>query len=153
MSDSVLRQLADLAAMPIAALRDRWRTLYGTEPPATYKRAYLIRRLSYRVQELAYGGLSEDARDQLRQIAAADDFGVKARRARRLRRHREGPVAGTRLIRDWNGRRYEVTATRDGFEFEGRRFRTLSAIAKAITGAHHSGPRFFGLVRQAKEAT
>ncbi len=151
MQGSVLKQLADLDGLDVKALREQWRTLYGTEPPATCKRKHLVRRLAYRVQELAFGGLADETKARLRQIADENPLGgVRRRRGRRVRQ-RNVPVAGTRLIREWHGRRYEVTVLRDGFEFEGRRFRSLSAVARTITGAHHSGPRFFGLQQTRKE--
>jgi hypothetical protein len=151
MSESVLKQLAELSAMSVAHLKARWRSLYGIEPPTTYKRDYLIRRLAYRIQELAYGGLSESTRARLQQVTA-EDMSSTGATGRKQRPRATGAVVvpGTRLIREWNGRRYEVTAGERGFEFEGRPYRTLTAIAKAITGAHHSGPRFFGLVQPGK---
>jgi Protein of unknown function (DUF2924) len=149
MSDTVLRQLAELPTLSVGELRERWRSLYGTEPPASYKSKYLVRRLAYRVQELAYGGLSEGARATLRQIA--DEDARVSRKPSSRKREMNLPVAGTRLIRTWNGERYEVLVARDGFDFRGRRYRSLSAVAKAITGAHRSGPAFFGLKASGKE--
>ncbi|MFO8011906.1 MAG: DUF2924 domain-containing protein [Phycisphaerae bacterium] len=153
MPDSVLNQLTALERMDVSALRDRWRALYGTEPPATYRRKLLVRRLAYRIQELAFGGLPDETKARLRQVADENPLGGgRKRRDRRVRR-RNVPVAGTRLIREWHGTRFEVTVLRDGFEFEGRRYRSLTAVARAITGAHHSGPRFFGLQQAGKEAS
>ena len=153
MEQTVLQQVTELAGMSYQVLKDRWRSLYGTDPPA-YKRQHMIRRLAYRVQELAYGGLSDEAKAELEQIAAEDDFGKEARKKRRKPNGTQ-PIPGTRLIREWNGQRHEVTAVTRGFEYQGRRYRSLSAVAKAITGAHWSGPHFFGLrtPRQAKEAS
>jgi len=151
MQGSVLKQLADLDRLDVAALRKRWRALCGTEPPATCKRKHLVRRLAYRVQELAFGGLADETKARLRQVADENPLGGLRRRRGRRVRHSSVPVAGTQLIREWRGRRCEVTVLRDGFEFEGRRYRSLSAIAKTITGAHHSGPRFFGLQQTRKE--
>ncbi len=73
MQGSLLKQLTDLQRLDVAALRERWRALCGTEPPATYKRRYLVRHLAYRVQELAYGGPSDWARARLREIVEADE--------------------------------------------------------------------------------
>ncbi len=112
-----------------------------------------MRRLAYRIQELAFGGLADETKTRLRQVAKEHPLsGGRKRRDRRVRR-RNVPVAGTRLIREWQGRRYEVTVLRDGFEFEGRRYRSLTAVARAITGTYHSGPRFFGLQPAGKEAS
>lgn len=152
MEKTLLQEVTALAGMSYATLKDRWRTLYGTEPPA-YKRQHMVRRLTYRIQELALGGLSDHVKAEIERIAAEDDFGVRGRKAGRRRRENNGPVAGTRLIREWRGRRYVVTAIRDGYEYDGRKYRSLSAIAKAITGAHHSGPRFFGLAQSGRGAT
>lgn len=144
---SVVRQVAVLQELPMTELKDRWRALYGTEPPA-YNRAHLVKRLAYRVQELAYGGLSETARAQLRDRVEERDLGnISPKGGRPIRKKPSAsfPVIGTRIIREWNGCRYEVTVVRDGFEYEGRRFRSLSALASAITGVHRNGPAFFGL--------
>jgi len=149
METTVLKQLAELEGMSYAALKERWRELYETDPPA-YKRQHMIRRLAYRIQELAYGGLSDETKAELERIAEEDEQCRKARAPRRQKRKGTQPVPGTRLIREWQGKRYEVTALADGFEYAGRRYRSLSAVAKAITGAHWSGPQFFG-VRTPKE--
>ena len=141
MNDSAVRQVADLRAMSMEELRGRWRELFGSEPPA-YGRAQLIKRLAYRLQELAFGGLSEETGKRLRALARKHDgdSGVPRRRSSQA-----GPVAGTRLIREWDGRRHEVTVTREGFEYDGQPYRSLSAIARAITGTPWNGPAFFGL--------
>jgi hypothetical protein len=143
MNETVLRQLAKLPTLTVGQLRERWRTLYGTEPPGSYKAQYLIRRLAWRIQELAYGGLSDGTQATLTQVA--DEDAATARRPSSRKREQNLPVAGTRLVRDWNGERHEVLVARDGFDLRGRRYRSLSAVAKAITGAHRSGPAFFGL--------
>jgi len=146
MTGSVLKQLAELPTLSGEELKRRWRSLYGTDPP-TYNKKYLIRRLAYRIQELAFGGLSKRTREHLEQLAATDTFGNKNNPMERRRRKGGMPIAGTRLVREWNGRRYEVTVVRGGFEFEGRRYRSLSGVTKAITGGHRNGPAFFGLPR------
>ena len=138
--------------MPHAALKERWRGLYGTEPPA-YKRVHMIRRLAYRIQELAYGGLPDDTKAELERIAEEDERHRQLARAQRRKSKTTHPLPGTRLVREWNGQRYEVTAVEGGFEYAGRKYRSLSAIAKVITGAHWSGPQFFGLRTPKKEAT
>lgn len=148
-SRGVLRQITELETMSRPELQARWRELLGTEPPAGYRRETLFRRLAYRVQELAFGGLSEATRARLREhLEPADGLDADTSEVARLerRRRRDGmPVAGTRLAREWRGRRHEVTVVPGGFEFAGRRYRSLSAVARAITGAHWNGPAFFGL--------
>ena len=151
MEQTVLKQLAAVQRMGLAALRDRWRALLGTEPPASYAKAQLVRRLAWRVQELRFGGLSDRARQRLRQIADGDELAGGRKRPPRPRK-RTALAAGTRLVRQWRGVEHIVTATADGgFEWDGRRYRTLSAVAKAMTGQHVSGPRFFGLASTNKE--
>ena len=152
MEPTVVRQLTELQDMPYAALKERWRSLYGAEPPA-YKRAHMIRRLAYRIQELAYGGLSDETKAELEQIAEDDERQRQGGRTERRKPKSTHPLPGTRLVREWNGQRHEVTTVEGGFEYAGRKYRSLSAIAKAITGAHWSGPQFFGLWTPKKETT
>ena len=144
MKQSVLKQVAELPNLDSGQLKERWRTLYGSEPPA-YNKSYLVKRLAYRIQELAFGGLSESAQAQLRDALDGDDADGMASRMHRRRRKDGMPVTGTRLVREWQGNRYEVTVVHGGFEFEGRKYRSLTAITKAITGTHWNGPGFFGL--------
>lgn len=121
-------ELAALIALPDGALGDEWRRVYGTEPPRLS--ASLLRHgIAYRLQERAYGKMP-------------------ARVARALSSSgRATPeiAAGTRLVREWNGRTIDVTATKDGMVWEGRTYRSLSAIAREVTGTPWSGPRFFGI--------
>jgi len=141
---TVLQQVTALGPMPAPALRERWKALFGREAPASYRPEQLVRRLAWRIQELHYGGLSDAARLRLRQIAAEDDLAGGRRRA--PRRRAGAMVPGTRLVRSWGGADHVVIATADwGFEYADKRYRTLTAVAKAITGQHCSGPRFFGL--------
>jgi len=136
--------------MPVGDLRDKWLALYGAEPPAAYGKAQLVRRLAWRVQELRYGGLSDMARRRLREIADGDELASGKQRPPRRKRRLLAP--GTRLVRHWHGVEHVVIAAADGgFEWNGTRCRTLTAVAKAITGQHWSGPRFFGLVGPGKE--
>jgi len=144
MEPTVLQQLTELNGMPYPALKEKWRSLYGTEPPA-YKRTHMVRRLAYRIQELAYGGLADETKAELERVAEEDEQQRQGAQAQRRKPKDTHPMAGTRLIREWNGQRHEVAAIEGGFEYAGRRYRSLSAIAKAITGAHWSGPQFFGL--------
>ncbi len=155
--DSVLREVASLAGLPFDDLRQRWRELFGAEAP-THNRPHIERRLAYRIQELAYGGLSDWARSRLREISDAQGLDLDAlsesQNRERVRKRRSGmPVAGTRFVRDWEGERHEVTVLACGFEFQGRRYKSLSAIARAITGTRWNGPAFFGLRKQAKDGS
>lgn len=138
MDKTVLQQIDELHRMPLAGLRKRWADLMGGDG-SRFSRAYLVRRLAYRVQELAYGGLSHEARRQLKQIAAGKPVNANAKRKR------PDMAAGTRLIREWHGDRYEVIVQADGFLYDGKPYRSLTAIAKAITGSNWNGNLFFGI--------
>ena len=147
----VLRQIAELQRLSMAELTERWRVLMGTDPPS-YNRPFLLKRLIYRVQELAYGGLPMSAYQEMDRAlmeAGYDELGaaiIPGNVKKLLPSRKPGhPVIGMRLVREWNGRQYEVLTTRDGFEFEGRPYKSLTAITKAITGTHWNGPQFFGL--------
>ncbi|MHB9038544.1 MAG: DUF2924 domain-containing protein, partial [Armatimonadota bacterium] len=148
MTDSITRQIADLHNMSHPKLQSLWTTLYGTNPPA-YNRKHLIKRLAYRIQELTYGGLSKRAEAKMQAIledsGLDENAGVPKKRRRRTLARKDTPVVGTRLVREWNGRNYEVICVHGGFEYDGRLYRSLTAIAKAITGTHWSGRAFFGL--------
>jgi len=145
MSSSVVAQVAELQKLDLAGLKERWKWLFGTEPPA-YSRQFMAKRLACRVQEIAYGGLSEGTSLKLRTVLAGAGLDEDGRAKSRNHKVRgKGLVPGTRLVRDWQGRRCEVTVARGGFEFEGRTYKSLSAIARSITGTRWNGPLFFGL--------
>jgi len=147
-NDSVLKQIAGLESLNHEELVKLWRTLYGNDPTAS-NRPYLIKRLAYRIQELAYGGLSDNARktmDEILDLHGFDENGGNLDSRRVEKKRKVGvPVVGTRLVREWNGRTYEAIVVHGGFEYEGRRYRSLTAIATAITGTHWNGRAFFGL--------
>lgn len=141
MKSSVLAQLAALRGAPAGALKARWRELFDTEPPA-YNRCFLESRLAYRIQELAYGGLSRETLDRLKAMAkqyAGQD--PAERKTRPMLR----PVAGTKLIREWDGIEHCVTVRVDDFEYLGRPYKSLSSVAREITGTKWNGWVFFGL--------
>ena len=135
------QRIATLADLTTQQLRTEWRRLYRNHPPRL-SRDLLVRNIAYRVQELAYGGLSKAT--QRRLIALTKELGtnggISADPGPRVR-------PGARLVREWRGRTHTVVVTEDGFEFAGKTYSSLSKIAQAITGAHWSGPRFFGLNR------
>ena len=145
---SVLQQLAELETLPTNELKERWRILYGVEAPS-FNRQFLIKRLAYRIQEIAYGGLPDDVRVRLNRLLdeeGYDEIGVKVT-DRKPARSSPGdrPIPGTMLIREWDGERHEVTALQKGFEYRGIPYRSLSAVARKITGTRWNGPLFFGL--------
>lgn len=134
-------RLAALKAMSVAELRSEWRRLFDAGAPNN-SRPFLELRLAYRIQELAYGG---PPRETVRLLdALADKLQGKPGRKAMLRESRK-PVAGTRLVREWYGIEHTVTVLRDGFEWEGRKYKSLSAIARGIAGTRWNGWRFFGL--------
>ena len=142
MTDPVLTQLAALKTAPIAELKARWRDLFDTEPPP-YNRRFLEHRLGYRIQELAYGGLKPETIERL--DALADELDGKLSRRRRIENK---PISGTRLIREWKGVEHQVTVRDEDFDYQGRPYKSLSAIARAITGTRWNGLVFFGLKNQ-----
>lgn len=144
MADSLLAQLAALKMMEAPALKARWRELFETEPPP-YNRRFLESRLAYRIQELAYGGLRPETIERLEALGEQLDGGnVVTRRIRGDDR----PVAGTRLVREWKGVEHCVTVRDNGFEYQGRPYQSLSAVARVITGTRWNGWIFFGLKNQ-----
>jgi hypothetical protein len=141
MTDTVLAQLAALKDAPAAALKDKWRALFETEPPP-YSRPLLESRLAYRIQELANGGLKKETVEKLRALGKQYD-GKTGGRAKV--RSDQLPISGTRLIREWQGIQHSVTVRGDDFEYQGRPYKSLSAIARKITGVRWNGWVFFGL--------
>lgn len=141
MTDSVLAQLAALPGKTTPELKQLWRDLYDREPPP-YSKPFLIKRLAYRIQELAHGGLSVRAEAKLNE--RIEEEHLRARGKTPVRKG-DRPIAGTRLIREWQGMEHTATVLDDGFEYQGRRYQSLSAIARAITGTRWSGPLFWGL--------
>ena len=137
----VLPRLAALQTATAVELKEQWRSLFGKEPPA-FNRPYLVSRIAYRIQELAYGGLKPETRARLEALGEQLDGGnVVLRRIRADSR----PLPGTRLLREHDGVQHVVTVRSDDFEYEGRPYRSLSAIARHITGTRWNGWVFFGL--------
>jgi Protein of unknown function (DUF2924) len=143
MSDTVLARIAALKTRSTPELRDMWRELFGKEPPVLGRR-YLEERIAYRVQELHFGGLADRARRRL--DALVDQLEPKAAR----RRDPGRPIAGTQLRREWRGIEHVVTVREHDFEYEGRSYGSLSAVARQIAGSRWNGWLFFGLRRNGK---
>lgn len=120
-------------------LRQHWAHVYRSQAPARYARDLLIRAIAYKIQERALGGLTKGQLRKLSNDREAAEGKSQNRSAK--------PVIkpGTRLVREWHGVTHSVLVLTDGVEWNGRRYRSLSAVACEITGAHWSGPRFFGL--------
>ncbi len=140
--DPIPARLAALKTTPTPELKAQWRELFDSEPPP-FNRRYLESRLAYRIQELAYGGLKPETIRRLERLGEDLDSGDRAKRS--IRADRDRPITGTRLLRDWQGVEQVVTVTADGFEWQGRPYKSLSAIARAITGTRWNGWVFFGL--------
>jgi Protein of unknown function (DUF2924) len=144
MTDTVPARIAALKAQPITNLKQQWRDLFETEPPP-YNRRFLEHRLAYRIQELAYGGLKPETLKRLKALAEDLDGGDPVRRRQPAN---ERPIAGTRLIREYQGVEHCVTVRDEDFEYQGRPYKSLSAVARAITGTQWNGLAFFGLKSQ-----
>ena len=139
MTEPLLARLTQLPDKELPELKAMWREYFGSEPPA-YRKGFMVRRLAHRIQELAYGGLGPQHRRRLDGLVAGQTESTRSTRMRE-----DHFVAGTRLIREWQGSDHEVAVLEDGFSYRGRPYRSLSAIARAITGTRWNGPLFFGL--------
>jgi hypothetical protein len=144
MTDTVLARLAALKITATPDLKAMWGDLFDREPPP-YNRKFLESRLAYRIQELAYGGLKKETVERLEALGEQLDGGKLEVRKRRVD---DRPIAGTQLIREWQGIEHRVTVRLDDFEYDGRPYKSLSAIARAITGTRWNGWVFFGLRNQ-----
>ena len=132
--DAVRRQLLSLGTLTREELTEKWKDLFGRTPP-NYGTLFMRKRLAWRIQELFYGGIP----DALQRVLHGDGDPLKSKTGRSMR-------PGTILVRMWHGARHEVTIRQNGFEYQGQLYRSLSAVAKKITGAHWNGKRFFQFV-------
>ena len=140
-------EIGNLAGLNLSSLRSRWLAAYGTEAPKSMSRELLIRAVAYRVQEDRFGGLSASTKAKLLAGPVSGSKRASIRKDRSMK-------AGTRFLREWNGRTHEVIALPDGqFLYDGIAHRSLSAIARLITGTRWSGPAFFGLKEHEKETS
>src|SRR3984893_1880261 len=136
----VAKALVRLSALTIFELRGEWRRLHRMPPPMRLSRDLLTRGIIYQLQERAYGGLSKAAARKLEQASADPPSRGAAKPVQPISLR-----AGTRLVREWRGVTHMVLIHADGIEWRGQRYRSLSVVARKITGARWSGPRFFGL--------
>ncbi len=141
--DSVAARVLALPDCCYRELGEQWRTVWGTEPPRKASREFLIRAVAYGIQAQAFGGLDAKTRQLLRKANKANGARPKPRRTRLSK--------GSKLFREWHGEIHEVLVLDKGFVWRGETYRSLSAIARAITGAHWNGWAFFGLKRSSKE--
>ncbi len=139
----VAEELAAIPDLPRAELIEQWTASYGRPPPKGLSRRLLEYAAAYHVQTQAYGGLSPALRRKLRRTDQPRHRDKSASTPRTIVSRTLPP--GTRLVREWYGKPYTVEVLESGFLCDGQRYRSLSEVARAITGAHWSGPRFFGL--------
>lgn len=130
-----------LAGLDTAAIRDEWQRLYRVAPASRLSRDMLIRGIVYRLQERAFGPLPKSL---LRRLATDQAAAARPRRSARTM------MPGTRLVRDWHGETHTVTVRDRGYEWRGQTYRSLSLVAREITGTNWSGPRFFGLTSRSR---
>ena len=137
----VRRQVSALDSLGVEALVGKFSELFGIRP-AIINTDWLRRRCAYRLQELQFGGLSQKAEEYLDALVRDDALAhLEPRTAKRLT-----PTRGARFVREWGGETHEVTVLGPSlFEYRGVRYKSLTAVAKAITGTHWNGRRFFGV--------
>ena len=131
-ADQVSVQMAEIEAYDRAECLDRWKEMFNRPPPKYLSPQFMKRVLIWETQNRALGGVSVKTTRRLKQIAAGKTVATIAK-------------PGSHLVREWNGRTYQVEVTGSGYVMDGKSWRSLSAIARHITGAHWSGPRFFGV--------
>jgi hypothetical protein len=139
--EPILARLAALKAMSVNELKTEWQALFDAPAPNN-SRTFLEGRLAYRIQELIYGGPDKQTR-RLLDLLADEVEGTLKRKAQIA--DPRNPVVGTKLIREWDGVAHTVTVLKEGFEWGGKRYKSLSAVARAVTGTRWNGYRFFGL--------
>jgi hypothetical protein len=145
--EAVDRLLTQLPTMDRKALLKLWHDLFDRMPSPALHKGMLILILAYRIQEKAYGGLKESTLKRLRELANDHANGKKSGVQAMIR-----PKVGTRYVREYGGKLHEVTVLETGYEYQGRVCRSLTEVAKAITGTKWSGPVFFGYKRPGKRA-
>ena len=146
--EPILARLAALKNMTVNELKAEWQALFDAPAPNN-SRTFLESRLAYRIQELTYGGPDKQTR-RLLDLLADEVEGTLTRKAQIA--DPRNPVVGTKLIREWDGIAHTVTVLKEGFEWGGQRYKSLSAVARAITGTRWNGYRFFGMRERKREA-
>jgi hypothetical protein len=138
-------EIRALEAVSLAALRQEWRRRYGEPVPVPRSRDLLLRLLAWRIQAKAFGGLSPETLRILNEP-------VTTRRKKKAEPDSPSLRKGTVLKRDWRGRQHYVTVIAEGYGHDGKTYKSLTEVARAITGTKWSGPRFFGLEATPKKA-
>lgn len=134
---NVLKQVAALPGMEYDELKKMWDNFFDA-PPQSRNKVFMVRKLAWRIQELAYGGLPEETRQHIESLRKKEKIASKPRAA-------SLPPIGTQLVREHDGEEHRVMVLVDGFEYRNCKYGSLSEIARKITGTRWSGPRFFGL--------
>lgn len=141
---SVLREIARLRDKPRQKVAERFGELFGKMPPANLTIPYMIKRILWRVQEIRYGGVVPEADEVLDRLARADGPANLRPQAEKTKIVKK--MNGVQIRREWRGKMYTVTARDDGgYTYDGRPFRSLTAVAHEITGTHWNGKSFFGV--------
>jgi hypothetical protein len=139
--EALAAEIAGLSKLGIDELRERWKAMYGKAPSREQGRSFLTRAIAHRLQERAYGGLKPSTRRLLVRFSEETASGGSPKKKPQIRKAQPGTV----LIREWQGNAHRVTMLDEGVSFNGKRYRSLSEVAREITGSRWSGPRFFGL--------
>jgi hypothetical protein len=145
-SQDLAQDIASLSSLDTGGLRQQWKDLFGADPSPHFGRSVLVGAISYRIRERALGGLKPATQRLLDRIAEGRSEVALERAAKR------SASVGTVLIRQWRGVTHRVVVLEQGVVYRKRRYKSLSEVARAITGARWSGPLFFGLKHRAKEA-
>jgi hypothetical protein len=148
-SISLEDEISALSALSKAELLTRWRERLKQAPPSHLNKPILVPLLAYRLQEQAFGGLKPAYKRRLRQLAESFEQSPTGSAKTVSSSTRIKP--GTRLIRQWDGQTHQVTVAEEGFEYKGERYKSLSEIARLVTGTRWSGPLFFGLKQSPKD--
>ena len=143
--EELTQEVTRLLTLEAAALRERWAALFDANPSRSLGRVLLIRALAYRLQERSFAGLKPSTQRVLDRVAGGSKVAHKGFPKRRA-------SVGTVLIREWRGVSHRVTVLENEVVYRDRRYKSLSEVARAITGSRWSGPLFFGLTGRAKEA-
>ena len=137
MTKTIIRQIIDLETKSASELRQAYNQIMPKQCAANANKEYLRPRIAYRLQELSFGSLSEENKNKLLKIADGTSLNS-------LKRHTDLMI-GTKICREWNGNLHEVQILKDCFEYCGQKFKSLSSIARKITGTRWNGPKFFKL--------
>ena len=160
LDDRIGQEVASLGGLHRSELADRWEAIYGVPPPKGGRRVLLERAIAWHIQAQVFGGIKKEilrallkgptghTRNGPRCAGLADSgasVGIDICVSSRQRAIRPLPSSGARLVRDWRGKTHIVDVTQEGYVWQGKSYSSLSEIAREITGARWSGPRFFGL--------